>query len=206
MQNGPYKPKTEAFTDNSLRFYSQNAIEYADKTMMLNMEGIYPFFLQYIPPNGKVLDAGCGSGRDSLYFLRHGYQVAAFDASAEMCREAERRLLQPVQQLKFEQLACDSMFDGVWACASLVHIPWSEQGRNISKLLQALKPGGVLYASWKYGSNFHTEGCRCFCDMDEKRVAEVTKQLKETQLLEQWISFGIENTEQKWLNTIFQRR
>lgn len=195
-----------AFEDASIQFYSRNAAQYAEDTMTLDMGKIYPHFLCHIPQKGKILDAGCGSGRDSLYFLRHGYQITAFDASKEMCQEAARRLLQPVQQLRFEQLAYDSIFDGAWVSASLVHTPRDKQSRALHRLLCALKPEGVLYASWKYGNGYHAEGYRHFCDMDESRVKEVLKRLENASVLEQWISLGSKNTQQKWFNILLQRR
>ena len=197
--------RTEVFENDSIRFYSQNAARYASDTMKLDMGEVYPHFLSHIAPGGKILDAGCGSGRDSLYFARQGYSVTPFDASKAMCKEASERLRFPVLQMRFEELEYDAVFDGVWACASLVHTPWAKQEPVIRKFLRALKPGGALYASWKYGNAGRVEGCRSFCDMDEARAAEILGRLGEVRLLEQWVSFGAKNTEQKWLNIILQK-
>ena len=139
--------RTEVFENDSIRFYSQNAARYASDTMKLDMGEVYPHFLSHIAPGGKILDAGCGSGRDSLYFSRQGYSVTPFDASKEMCKEASKRLRFPVLQMRFEELEYDAVFDGAWACASLVHTPWAKQEPVIRKLLHALKPGGALYAA-----------------------------------------------------------
>lgn len=205
MRSDVFNTKNEMSEDASIQFYSKNAAQYANETRALKMDEIYPHFLQYVPSEGKILDAGCGSGRDSFNFKQLGYEVTAFDASEEMCREAEKYLLQPVQKMCFEQLTHDSVFDGIWASASLVHTPWNKQSGVLRRLLRGLKPGGVLYASWKYGNGCHTEGIRSFCDMDETRVAEVLTKLECAKLLDQWTSFGSQNTSQKWLNVILEK-
>jgi 2-polyprenyl-3-methyl-5-hydroxy-6-metoxy-1,4-benzoquinol methylase len=85
------------------------------------MSPLYAPFLAHIPPGGRILDAGCGSGRDSLYFLRHGYKIDAFDASAKMCRLASNHIGQAVTQKTFKEVSNAAAFDGIWACAALLH-------------------------------------------------------------------------------------
>jgi 2-polyprenyl-3-methyl-5-hydroxy-6-metoxy-1,4-benzoquinol methylase len=71
-----------------------------------------------MPPGGRILDAGCGSGRDSLHFLQHGHEVEAFDASAEMCQLASSLIGRTVLQKTFEDVDSVSDFDGVLANTS----------------------------------------------------------------------------------------
>ena len=107
--------------------------------------------MRYVKPGGLILDAGCGSGRDSKYFLEHGYRVVAMDASEEICRLASAYLGQAVQWRRFEEITEKGRYDGIWACASLLHVPYAELPEIIAKLGEALVDGGVLYASFKYG-------------------------------------------------------
>ena len=83
-------------------------------------------FLIHVPAGGDILDAGCGSGRDALAFHRAGYRVTAFDASPEMCRMARQYTDLPVIQMTFQEMTWRSAFDGIWACASLLHVPQVE--------------------------------------------------------------------------------
>lgn len=137
--------------NQTITYYDDPANAYADQTVNADMSAIYERFQKYLAPGAAVLDAGCGSGRDSLHFIKAGYAVTAIDASQKMCAFASRLLQQEVQQLRFQELDYDACFDGIWACASLLHVPEWQQAEVFRRLMCALVPGGVLYASWKYG-------------------------------------------------------
>jgi SAM-dependent methyltransferase len=113
------------------------------------MSALYKPFLELVPENGSVLDAGCGSGRDSLYFKQRGYQVEAFDGSTEMCRLASALLGQTVGCIQFDEVEWVSEFDGIWACASLLHVGRQNIDSVIERLSRSLRPDGVLYVSFK---------------------------------------------------------
>jgi trans-aconitate methyltransferase len=76
----------------------------------------------FMTVNGHILDAGCGSGRDSSYFLDKGFDVSAFDASAELAKLASQLIHRPVTVCQFNEYESDKPFDGIWACASLLHV------------------------------------------------------------------------------------
>ena len=155
--------------NQTIAYYDDPSNAYADQTVYADMSAIYERFEKYLAPGAAVLDAGCGSGRDSLHFMRAGYVVTAIDASHEMCAFASRLL---------QQEDYDACFDGIWACASLLHVPERQQPEVFYRLMRALVPGGVLYASWKYGETERTEAAsgRLFCDMTEQRVEALVKE------------------------------
>jgi 2-polyprenyl-3-methyl-5-hydroxy-6-metoxy-1,4-benzoquinol methylase len=107
----------------SVSYYNENAQAYFDQTVQANVGDLRSRFLKHVPFGGKILDAGCGSGRDSLAFHRAGYLVAAFDASLEMCRMAREYSQLSVMEMAFQEMTWRNEFDGIWACASLLHVP-----------------------------------------------------------------------------------
>ena len=108
--------------EETIRFYDTHAAAFAEGTANADMGELRGRFLQYLKQGQRILDAGCGSGRDVSAFLAAGFAVEAFDASAELCRIAAERTGIDVRQLRFEELAGEEMYDGIWACASLLHV------------------------------------------------------------------------------------
>ena len=195
--------------NQTIAYYDDPANAYADQTLHADMSESYERFEKYLTPGAAVLDAGCGSGRDSLHFMQAGYAVTAIDASKEMCAFASRLLQQEVRQLRFQELDYDACFDGIWACASLLHVQERQQSEVFHRLMCALVPGGVLYASWKYGETERIEAAsgRLFCDMTEPR-AEALAQMEGGVSIEAcWISEDVraDRRSQKWLNVIFRK-
>ncbi len=134
------------------------------------MSDSHAMFLKYLPQNASILDAGCGVGRDAKYFLSQGYAVTAFDASVEMVKKASFETGLDVMHLTFDALDFSEAFDGVWAQASLLHVPYDETLSIYQKMHKALKPGGIFYASYKYGSEFMPTEARDFYNMDEATI------------------------------------
>ncbi len=136
---------------DSARYYDEHADEFYALSVGADMTALHDAFLAHLPPGARILDAGCGSGRDSRAFLDRGFRVTALDASAAMVARASALLDQPVLHLRFEDLAFDEAFDGIWACASLLHVPRAEMPTVLDRLARALVPRGVLFASFKWG-------------------------------------------------------
>lgn len=107
-------------TDN---YYDVNGQSFFNRSVTLDVSAIREAFLAYLPAGGRILDAGCGSGRDTKYFAERGYKVTAFDASETMARLAAEFTGQPVQQMRFEDVAYENEFDGIWTAATLLHVP-----------------------------------------------------------------------------------
>ncbi|MCM1126657.1 MAG: class I SAM-dependent methyltransferase [Lachnospiraceae bacterium] len=163
----------------TISYYDNNAEEFCHATKDADMEFCRDKFLQllnkrqYISVNENeklqthILDAGCGSGRDARAFLDAGYQVTALDASRKICEEAEKLIKQKVFCMKFEEMQFQQEFDGIWACASLLHIPYIEMSEVLKRFWNALKENGILYASFKYGKNTRIDKGRVFYDYEK---------------------------------------
>lgn len=172
-----------------------------------DMSALYARFLFWIPTGGYLLDAGCGSGRDARAFLERGYRVAAFDASPTLARLASVYCRLPVRVLRLQEIAwCDS-FDGIWACASLLHVPASELPGVLGRLAVALKPGGVLYTSFKYGRGEREQGNRHFTDLDEAGLATLLRAVPCLAEREIWVTADRRpgREAERWLNSLLQR-
>ncbi|MDK2962432.1 MAG: hypothetical protein PWP20_1558 [Eubacteriaceae bacterium] len=137
--------------NETLNYYNQTAKDFVADTVSADLSQIHQRFLSYLPANATILDLGCGSGRDAKAFIEAGYTVTAVDGAEECCKLAETLIGRPVDCLLFDQLEEDSQFDGIWACASLLHVPFAELPDIFNRIVTALKPGGTFYASFKYG-------------------------------------------------------
>ncbi len=151
----------------TLKYYQDNAQTFFDGTVNVDMSSLYETFTKHLAPGARVLDAGCGSGRDAKAFLEMGYQVEAFDASSAMVELAREHTGLPVQVKTFADVDWKEEFDGIWCCASLLHVPAVELPGVMRRLADALKPGGVWYVSFKYGDGGREVDGRRFTDMDE---------------------------------------
>lgn len=134
-----------------MQYYNDHAFEYSKKTLPISMTEQYEKFLRVLPENGFILDAGCGSGRDALHFLKNGYKVDAFDASIELAKLAEDLTGLDIKCLRFQEFEPKPIYDGIWANASLLHVPHEELHDVLISFRNSLKPGGSLYCSFKYG-------------------------------------------------------
>ena len=155
-------------SNQTLQYYNENAQSFIANTLYADMSAQYALFLPLLPEGGSILDLGCGSGRDSLFLKKQGYRITAVDGSPALCDHASSLLGQPVECLKFNELNYRAQFDGVWACASLLHLPLPELTKVIERIAISLKPGGILYASFKYGTGTHfDDNGRYYCNFTE---------------------------------------
>ena len=185
------------------KYYQDNACSFYSATVEIDMGAIYQKFLPLIPKGGSILDAGCGSGRDSLHFKSQGYDATAMDASAALCKLASNLLGQDVHCLGFEDITWQNHFDGVWACASLLHVSKQKLPSVMRRLAKSLKAGGVMYASFKYGDSERVKGGRAFTDMTEESFAELLKSVPELTLKKSWVTADRRvDSDQNWLNVI----
>lgn len=187
-------------------YYTNNAKAYVESTLHVDMQPLYHRFLPLLPKRAHILDAGCGSGRDAKYFIDHGYQVIAFDASAEIAALAEKEIGQPVQVQRLQNIQYNNQFDGIWACASLLHVPHSELESVFLHLHRALKPGAVLYASFKYGSEERARDGRLFTDMNEAGLDQLLNEVDGFSKVDVWASEDRrpEMAAEKWLNIMLR--
>jgi len=109
-------------------------------------------------------------GRDSKFFISKGHTVQAFDGSEEMVRIASKELDQTVLHMTFQNMSLEKEFDAIWAYASLLHVPYEELCGVVESLNHALKPNGILYASFKYGDCLRKVDGRDFFDHNEQTI------------------------------------
>lgn len=187
-------------------YYNKNANEFFEATVDADMTDNYKPFLSCMPQGGKILDAGCGSGRDSHAFLAKGYDVTAMDGSIEMCRLAGEYIGQEVVHMQFQEIDFAPIFDGIWACASLLHVPSLELERVLGKLLKGLKEEGVLYASFKYGDFEGERNGRYFCDLDETKAKEVFTRVG-YKVTNMWMTGDVREGrgDEKWINILAKK-
>ncbi len=172
----------------TLKYYQDNAQTFFDGTVNVDMSSLYETFTKHLAPGARVLDAGCGSGRDAKAFLEMGYQVEAFDASPAMVELASEHTGLPVQLMTFADVDWKEEFDGIWCCASLLHVPAVELPGVMRRLADALKPGGVWYVSFKCGDGEREVEGRRFTDMDEGGLRELLKAVEGIEVVELWIT------------------
>jgi len=133
--------------------------------------------------------------------------VTAFDASPALIALAERHLGQPVHCLRFQDITWQDSFDGIWACASLLHVPASELPDVMQRLCNALKPAGILYASFKYGRGEREHHGRRFTDLDEPGLEALLRHVPNLQPVETWTTGDLRpgREAERWLNTLLRR-
>jgi len=154
----------------NIQYYNNNAQEFYNRTINADLSDNYKAFMSHLPKQAHILDAGCGVGRDTKYFLNQGYQVTAFDASAEMVKLASKETGINVLNTNFQDIDFEELFDGVWAQASLLHIPYNETKSVYTKIHHSLKLGGIFYASYGYGSETLHTNERDFYNMNEDKI------------------------------------
>lgn len=167
----------------TIEFYNSNAEDYARATQSNDLSYLYPLLLDRIPSGGVVLDAGSGSGRDTVAFLKQGYRVEAFDASARLAAIATERSGIAVDVCRFEDwIAPEARYDGIWCFASLLHVAQRDLPDVLSKLGLACRRGGWLFASFKQGTGE-------VLDDRGRRYTNLTKAMAR-QLFEESIEFN----------------
>ena len=193
--------------NTTINYYNLNAKKFIENTQNADMHLTQDKFLQLLPESASILDFGCGSGRDTKYFLEKGYQVVATDGSAELCRLASSFTGIKVKEMLFQELDEIGVYDGIWACSSILHLPKPELLPVIRKMCIALKDNGVIYTSFKY-SNFEGErNGRYFTDFTEDTFREFIKVIPELMIEDQWITLDVRpgRGEEKWLNLILRK-
>lgn len=187
-------------------FYNQEAKSFFERTVDIDMSPIYGRFTPLLSKEAHILDAGCGSGRDAKAFRSMGYKVAAVDASAELARLAEAYSGVPVRVCRFQELADQEIFDAVWACASLLHVREAELPQVFANIWQALKPGGVFYFCFKYGSGERVKDGRHFTDANEQRIESWLSELPNLTIIDMWRSDDQrQDAELGWMNALIKK-
>lgn len=186
-------------------YYEENAKKFILDTLNADMTAQYEMFLKYMKRNGKILDLGCGSGRDSLHFQELGYDVLAVDPIDEFLEHTKNIGVKNVLKLTAEELNYNEEFDGIWASASLLHVPSKSLNSVLKKCSKALKNNGILYCSFKYGTFEGERMERYYVDQTESSILSY---LKDTNLIFAVVNMSDdvrENHIDKWLNVVLMK-
>lgn len=193
---------------NTLGYYDNHADEFYNSTVNIEFSTMQNRFLSKLKQDSYILDFGCGSGRDTKYFLEQGCRVDAIDGSAEICRLAGEYTGIEVKKMFFQDLAEVDKYDGIWACSSILHLPIDELKEVMKKMAAALKENGIIYTSFKYGTFAGERNGRFFTDMTEETFAEFIGEIEDLKVEEQWTTSDVRpgRGEEKWLNLILRKK
>ena len=191
----------------TLDYYNSNTQQFIDGTISVDFERVQNHFLSKLAAGTSILDFGCGSGRDTKYFLTRGYEVDAMDGSEELCRFASAYTGIEVRQQLFQQLDEVDKYDGIWACASILHLPKYELPDVLAKMCRALKANGIIYASFKYGDFEGMRNERYFTDLTEASARELLKEVPMLAIEEMWLTGDArpDRGDERWLNLILRK-
>ena len=208
-------------TNPTLDYYNKYAVEFSKDTFDVKFTETQDLFLSLLKPDSYMLDFGCGSGRDTRYFLQQGYRVEAIDGSKSLCEIAQKNTGIPIRQMLFQDLREIDEYDGIWACSSILHLAKSELLTVMKRMVQALKENGIIYTSFKYGDFEGERNGRYFTDFTEKSFTEFLEKLKifnentkntedkvsEIIIEKIWITEDVRpgRGDEKWLNLILRK-
>lgn len=193
-------------TNKTLDYYNQNAKSFIQGTVSVDFKETQDKFLQSLTGK-KILDFGCGSGRDTKYFIESGYTVTAIDGSEELCKSASAYTGIQVKHMLFQDLNEVDCYEGIWACSSILHLPKEELKIVTQKMSRALKQNGIIYTSFKYGNFEGERNGRYFTDFTLDVFKEFISDLKDIAIEEYWITRDVRpgREDEKWLNLILRK-
>ena len=194
--------------NQTLSYYNENAKAFTDGTVNVDFSYAQNKFLDKLDKDAYILDFGCGSGRDAKYFLDKGYSVEAVDGSEELCKIASDYAGIEVKTLLFQELKENAKYDAIWACSSILHLPYGELVDVMRKMLVALKENGLIYTSFKYGDFAGMRNGRFFIDMTEESIAKLVEEVHGIEIEETWITSDVRpgRGEEKWLNLFLRKK
>lgn len=193
--------------NRTIDYYNQNADSFVRGTVSVDFKKTQDRFLQLL--TGKtILDFGCGSGRDTKYFLESGFHVTATDGSEELCKCASAYTGIQVKHVMFQDLDEEDFYDGIWACSSILHLPKDELLIVINKMSRALRTDGIIYTSFKYGNFEGERNGRFFTDFTLELFEDFISDVKDIVIEEYWITGDVRpgREEEKWLNLILRKK
>ena len=192
----------------TLNYYNENAEEFTASTINVDFTSVQDKFLNKLSSSSSILDFGCGAGRDTKYFLEKGYIVEAIDGSEELCKIASEYTGIEVKHMLFQELHDVEKYDGIWACSSILHLPYEELVEVMKKIKVALKDTGIIYTSFKYGSFEGVRNGRYFIDMTEESLEKLLQDVGGIDVEEMWVTSDVRpgRGEEKWLNLFLRKK
>lgn len=193
--------------NKTLSYYNINRSAFIESTQSVLMTDAWDRFTSKLTPASRILDFGCGSGRDTKYFLEKGFIVDATDGSYELCAAASKYTGINVKQQLFQDWKSEPKYDGIWACSSILHLNKNDLKQVIYNIKDALLPLGIFYTSFKYGNFEGERNGRYFTDLTEASFAELINEVTGFEIVEEWITSDVRpgREEEKWLNVILRK-
>lgn len=194
--------------DKTINYYDINAKEFVEGTLNVDFKATQDKFINKLPAKGYILDFGCGSGRDTKYFLARDFNVDAIDGSIELCKIASEYTNIKVNHMYFNELSIVNKYDGIWACSSILHLSLDDLVDVFKRMSKALKDEGIIYTSFKYGDFSGERNGRYFTDMTEDSFAKLIANVENLKVEEQWITADVrpQRGNEKWLNLILRKK
>lgn len=194
--------------NKTINYYDINAKEFVEGTLNVDFKATQDKFINKLPAKGYILDFGCGSGRDTKYFLAKDFKVDAIDGSIELCKIASEYTNIKVRHMYFNELSIVNKYDGIWACSSILHLSLDDLVDVFKRMSKALKDEGIIYTSFKYGDFSGERNGRYFTDMTEDSFAKLIANVDNIKVEEQWITADVrpQRGNEKWLNLILRKK
>lgn len=192
----------------TIEYYNENVDKFVNDTQDVVFCATQDLFLSYLNEGNSILDLGCGSGRDTKYFLSKGYKVDATDGSMEICKVASDYTGINVKCLLFNELDEIDKYDGIWACASILHLDRDDLIDVFHRIARALKDNGILYTSFKYSEFEGMRNGRYFTDFTIESFNEFQTNIPEFIIEKKWITSDVRagREDEKWLNLIMRKK
>ncbi len=190
--------------EETLSYYERNAENFVKGTINADMGFNREKFLQRLPEHGSILDFGCGSGRDARVFLDLGYKVEAVDGCQQLCEMAAVYTGISVRKMDFLELNEREKYDGIWACASILHLSYEKLKAVLTKMAAAVKENGVIYVSFKYGEFEGWRNGRYFTDLTEDGVRRLVEEVQGMSVEEIWVTADVREGrgDERWVNMV----
>ena len=194
--------------DKTINYYDINAKEFVEGTLNVDFKATQDKFINKLPAKGYILDFGCGSGRDTKYFLARDFNVDAIDGSIELCKIASEYTNIKVRHMYFNELSIVNKYDSIWACSSILHLSLDDLVDVFKRMSKALKDEGIIYTSFKYGDFSGERNGRYFTDMTEDSFAKLIANVENLKVEEQWITADVrpQRGNEKLLNLILRKK
>ena len=186
-------------------YYEINAKRYAEETFSVDMSEQYKKFLPLLREQARILDLGSGSGRDACYFQKKGYQVTALEPSKNLCREIRKVFSGKIVCSDIQSYQPEQRFDGIWACASLLHLQEKEVLSFFEKINLYLNDNGIIYLSGKNGlPTGEVPDGRYFLEFTEALKEKILVTSERMKLEELWYTEDVSGRKGfRWVNMIF---